>query len=124
MLESKFWRPWVRGHELRTRVVSADRKEFCLEQAGAGLEKVVADSLRRMPAAEAALTAWPLVCGSVVAERTRALDFAGGVLRVEVADAEWRRELQALAPRYVATINRYTSESVQKIEFVIASPSK
>jgi hypothetical protein len=100
-----------------------DRKEFCVEQAGAGLEKVVADSLRRMPAAEATLTAWPLVCGSVVAERTRALDFAGGILRVEVADAGWRRELQALAPRYVATINRYTIESVQKIEFVIASAS-
>jgi hypothetical protein len=100
-----------------------DRKEFCVEQAGAGLEKVVADSLRRMPAAEATLTAWPLVCGSVVAERTRALDFAGGILRVEVADAGWRRELQALAPHYVATINRYTIESVQKIEFVIASAS-
>jgi len=94
-----------------------------LEQAGAGLEKIVADSLRRMPVAEATLTAWPLVCGSAVAERTRALDFAGGVLRVEVSDAGWKRELQALAPRYVATINRYTSESVQKIEFVIASPT-
>ncbi len=72
------------------------------------MEKVVADSLRRMPAAEATLAAWPLVCGSAVAERTRALDFAEGVLRVEVADAGWRRELQALASRYVATINRYT----------------
>jgi hypothetical protein len=95
-----------------------------LEQVGAGLEKVVGDSLRRMPTAEAILTAWPLVCGSVVAERTRALDFAAGVLRVEVADAGWRRELLALAPRYVATINRYTAESVQRIEFVIASASK
>jgi Dna[CI] antecedent, DciA len=104
--------------------VNADRKDFCLEQAGAGLEKVVADSLRRMPVAEATLAAWPLVCGSAVAERTRALDFAGGVLRVEVADAGWRRELQGLAPRYVATINRYTSESVPKIEFVIACASK
>ncbi|MGA9977041.1 MAG: DUF721 domain-containing protein [Candidatus Sulfotelmatobacter sp.] len=98
--------------------------EFCLEQVGAGLEKVVADSLRRMPVAEATLTAWPLVCGSAVAERTRALDFIDGVLRVEVADAGWRRELQVLAPRYVATINRYTTESVQRIEFVIGSPSK
>jgi hypothetical protein len=74
-----------------------------------------------MPMADACLTAWPLVCGSTVAERTRALDFAEGVLRIEVADAGWRRELQALAPRYVAAINRYTTESVQRIEFVIAS---
>jgi hypothetical protein len=76
-----------------------------------------------MPVAEATLAAWPLVCGSGVAERTRALDFAEGVLRVEVADAGWRRELQALAPRYVAAINRYTTESVQRIEFVIAPQS-
>ena len=57
-----------------------------MEQAGTGLEKVVADSLRRMPVGEAITTAWPLVCGSAVAERTRALDFGDGVLRVEVAD--------------------------------------
>lgn len=71
--------------------------------------------------AEACLTAWPLVCGSAVAERTRALDFAAGLLRVEVVDAGWRRELQALAPRYVAAINRYTTEGVQRIEFVLAA---
>jgi Dna[CI] antecedent, DciA len=75
-----------------------------------------------MPVAEACLTAWPLVCGSAVAERTRALDFAGGILCVEVADYGWKRELQNLAPRYVAAINRYTTESVQRIEFVIAPP--
>ena len=83
---------------------------------------MVADSLRRMPSAEATLAAWPLVCGSAVAERSRALDFAAGVLRVEVADAGWKRELQSLSPRYVAMINRYTTESVQRIEFVILSP--
>lgn len=71
--------------------------------------------------AEATLAAWPLVCGSAVAERSRALDFAAGVLRIEVADTGWRQELQALAPRYVAMINRYTTESVQRIEFVIPS---
>ena len=91
-----------------------------MEQAGAGLEKVVADSLRRMPVSEAITTAWPLVCGSAVAERTRALDFAVGVLRVEVADVGWKRELQSLAPRYVAALNRYASESIQRIEFVVA----
>jgi len=64
--------------------------------------------------------AWPVVCGSAVAERTRALSFEAGVLRVQVADAGWKSELQSLAPRYVATINRYTTETVQKIEFVVA----
>jgi hypothetical protein len=93
-----------------------------LEQAGSGLEKIVAQSLRQAPADQAPLMAWPVVCGSAVSERTRALSFEAGVLRVEVADDGWKSELQALAPQYVATINRYTTETVQKIEFVVARP--
>jgi Dna[CI] antecedent DciA-like protein len=93
-----------------------------LEQAGAGLEKIVAESLRRLPPAEAPLMAWPLVCGSAVAERTLAVGFSGGILRVEVADAGWQRELQTLAPRYLAMINHYVRQSVRRIEFVVAQP--
>jgi predicted nucleic acid-binding Zn ribbon protein len=91
-----------------------------LEQAGAGLEKIVVDSLRRVPSTEAPLMAWPAVCGSAVAERSRAVSFSDGVLRVEVADAGWRHELQGLAPRYLAVINRYVRQTVTRIEFVIA----
>jgi Dna[CI] antecedent, DciA len=90
-----------------------------VEQAGRGLEKVVLGSLRRVPQGEAPLLAWPLVCGSAVAERTRALDFTGAALRVEVPDAGWKRELQSLAPRYLATLNRYAGQKVERIEFVI-----
>lgn len=91
-----------------------------MEQAGAGLEKIVAKSLRLAPRAEAPLMAWPVVCGSAVAERTRAVSFEDGVLRVEVAGPGWKAELQALAPRYVAVINRYTAEAVRRIDFVVS----
>ena len=91
-----------------------------MELAGSGLEKIVAQSLRLAPPEEAPLLAWPVVCGSAVAERTRALSFEGGVLRVEVAGLGWKAELQALAPRYLAMINRYTTEKVHRIEFVVA----
>jgi hypothetical protein len=90
-----------------------------LEQASAGLEKIVVGSLRRLPQAEVPPLAWPLVCGSAVAERTRALDFANAVLRVEVPDAGWKREMQSLAPRYLAAFNRYAGKQVERIEFVI-----
>jgi hypothetical protein len=92
-----------------------------MRPAGIGLEKMVARSLRKAPAGQAPLLAWPLACGSAVAERTRALNFADGILWVEVADAGWRKELQALAPRYVASLNRYVMENVARIEFVIAA---
>ncbi|HZW91411.1 MAG TPA: DciA family protein [Candidatus Eremiobacteraceae bacterium] len=90
-----------------------------MQQAGAGLERIVAGSLRRVPQAEAPLLAWPLVCGSVVAERTQATDFADAVLRVEVPDAGWKREMQNLAPRYLAALNRYAGQKVKRIEFLI-----
>jgi hypothetical protein len=90
-----------------------------VEQAGTGLGKIVSDSLRRVPQGDAPLLAWPLVCGSVVAERTRAVEFAEAVLRVEVPDAGWKREMQGLAPRYLAALNRYAGQKVERIEFVI-----
>jgi Dna[CI] antecedent DciA-like protein len=95
-----------------------------LQHAAAGLEKLVADSVRQAPASEGPLLAWPLVCGSAVAERTSALRFADGVLRVEVADAGWKAELQTLAPRYLAMINRYSAEAVHRIEFLVAGSEK
>jgi len=90
-----------------------------VEHAGVGLEKIVLGSMRRVPQGEAPLLAWPLVCGSAVAERTRALQFAHAVLRVEVPDAGWKREMQSLAPRYLAMLNRYSGHQIERIEFVI-----
>ncbi len=94
-----------------------------MELAGSDLERIVARSLQQVPPSQAPLMAWPVVCGSAVAERTNAVNFVDGVLRVEVPDPGWKSELQALAPRYVASINRYTSQVVRKIEFVVALSS-
>lgn len=90
-----------------------------MEHAGTGLEKIVSKGLRQAPPQEAPLLAWPVACGHTVAQRTQALDFAEGVLRVEVPDRGWRTELQALAPQYVAVMNRYVSSGVKRIEFVV-----
>lgn len=91
-----------------------------LEQVGAGLEKIVAGTIRRSPAGQGPLLAWALACGPAVATRTRAVAFAEGTLRVEVPDLGWRAELQALSPQYLAVINRCVAESVTRIEFVVA----
>lgn len=93
-----------------------------LQHAARSLERVVTKSLYRAPAEDAPMLAWPLACGPAVAERTRALDFAHGVLRVEVPDSGWRNELRSLAPRYLAEINRYVS--IERIEFVLPARFK
>ena len=89
-----------------------------VEPIAPSLEKIVASSLRRNPQADAAVMAWPLACGSTVAARTRAVEFCGGVLRVEVPDGAWRAELQHLASRYLAALNRYVA-GVSRVEFIL-----
>jgi predicted nucleic acid-binding Zn ribbon protein len=90
-----------------------------MQSAGSALEKIIASSVRKAPAGQGPLIAWALACGHGVSERTRAISFLDGVLRVEVPDKGWRTELQVLAPRYVAEINRYVGEAVTRIEFVL-----
>ncbi len=91
-----------------------------MEQAGLGIEKIVAASLRRAPAGLGPVLAWPVACGQAVAARTSALDFESGILTVEVPDAGWRAELRSLAPQYLAVINRYAGSGVRRIEFVVS----
>ena len=91
-----------------------------MDPIGSEIDKVVAASLRRAPADLGPVLAWPIACGATVAARTVALNFASGVLRVEVSDAGWRSELQSLAAQYLAVINRYSTAAVQRIEFVLA----
>ena len=90
-----------------------------MNRASAGLETIIAKALHCAPPRESAMLAWPVACGSAVADRTRPLSFSDGILYVEVADAGWRRELTNLAPRYVALINKYSATSVKRIEFVV-----
>ena len=74
-----------------------------MNRTSAGLETIIAKALHRAPASESPLLAWPVACGSAVAERTRALSFSVG----------------NLAPRYVALINKYSATPVERIEFVV-----
>lgn len=94
-----------------------------MQSAGDALEKIVACSVRKAPTGQGPLIAWSLACGHKVSARTLAVHFADGVLQVEVPDLGWRKELQALAPRYVAEINRYVTDTVKRIDFVV-KPSR
>ena len=89
-----------------------------MERAGTGLRKIVVDALSKAPAEEAAVLAWPLVCGTAVADKTKALELTEGVLRVEVPDAGWRNQLFGFLPHYLESLNRITNGKVERIEFV------
>lgn len=94
-----------------------------MDRAESYLEAVVSRALHLVPPDQSPLLAWPVACGSAVADRTRAMAFADGVLLVEVSDKGWQRELSALAPRYVASINKYSAVPVRRIEFMVKNSS-
>lgn len=90
-----------------------------MERAGTGLKKIVAQALSKAPPEEAAVLAWPLVCGTAVADKTRALALSEGVLQVQVPDAGWRNQLQGFVPHYLGALNRIAGGKVERIEFVL-----
>jgi hypothetical protein len=79
----------------------------------------MAEFLRKQPPHEAVLLAWPLLCGREVASRSQAVSLSDGTLTVEVADAEWRNQLQSFAPRYLSGYQELLGPQVQQIEFKV-----
>ena len=91
-----------------------------MEPVRTGLRNIMSELLRSRPAEEAVVLAWPLVCGKEVAARTRAVSFSEGNLIVEVADAAWRNQLAAFAPRYISGFAEIFGPLVSVLRFQIA----
>lgn len=91
-----------------------------MEHASAGLRKIMESQLRQCPPEEAAILAWPVVCGRKVATRTRAVEFAGGNLTVEVPNAAWQAQLATFIPRYVSGFAELIGPVVKEVRFKVA----
>lgn len=85
------------------------------------LEKILRDALRRAPREEAALWAWPLVCGAAVAEKTEAIACTGNRLRVLVPDETWRAQLQDFRGQYIAGLEKFIGVKLNGIDFEAAT---
>ena len=75
--------------------------------------------LRSCEPQDAPACAWPMVCGSSVAEKTEAAGFNAGTLTIIVPDKGWRTELADLAPRYVAELNKISPVQIKSLIFIV-----
>jgi len=91
-----------------------------MQHARETLRKIFADTVCSKAGDEAPLLAWPVVCGAVVAQKTRALTFVDGVLIVAVPDVAWRTQLQMMYQQYLAGLKQISGQQVQNISFVVA----
>ncbi|HLJ28729.1 MAG TPA: DUF721 domain-containing protein [Candidatus Angelobacter sp.] len=79
----------------------------------------MSDFLKTQPKEEAAVLAWPVVCGPEVASRTKAISFSEGRLTIEVPDANWRAQLAAFTPRYLSSFTELVGTLVTDVRFQV-----
>ena len=63
--------------------------------------------------------AWTVACGRAMAERGVITDYRDGVVRVEVGDPVWLRQMQALRGTLEREVARISGVKVQSIDFAM-----
>ena len=94
-----------------------------MQSARQDLHSLAARVLKGTNPEEAVMLAWPLACGSAVAERTQAVSFENGTLRVMVPDRGWQSQLQAFSAQYAQLLSRLTGTAVTHIRYERAAAS-
>jgi len=61
--------------------------------------------------------AWTVACGRAMAERGTVIGYADGVVRIEVSDTVWLRQMEALRGTLEREMSRISGVKVQAIEF-------
>lgn len=84
------------------------------------LNALAARVLKDAPAEEAVVLAWPLACGSTIAQRAQAFGYQDGILSVRVPDRSWQIQLEDFSPQYKAKIRGLTGITVKRIRYDLA----
>ncbi|HEX3570631.1 MAG TPA: DciA family protein [Acidobacteriaceae bacterium] len=79
----------------------------------------LARSLAGMGEQDRLAAAWTIACGRAMAERGVVSGYAEGVVRIEVSDSVWLRQMQALRGTLEREMARISGVKIQTIDFVI-----
>jgi Dna[CI] antecedent, DciA len=77
-------------------------------------------SLRGIRDEDRLAAAWTVACGKVMADRGTVVGYEAGVVRVEVADAVWLRQMNSLRGVLERDMARIAGLRVERIEFQLA----
>jgi len=61
--------------------------------------------------------AWTVACGRALAERGAVTEYVNGILRIEVADSVWLRQMESLRGTLERDMSRISGVKVERIEF-------
>jgi hypothetical protein len=86
-----------------------------------GMRDLLKGSLGRSLAAlsdeDRLAAAWPVVCGKAMAGRGTVVGYSGGVVRVEVEDGVWLRQLMSMRGQLSGEMARIAGVRVSEIHF-------
>jgi hypothetical protein len=60
---------------------------------------------------------WPVVCGKLMAERGTVMGYVDGVVRVQVEDGAWLRQLVSMRVQLAGEMTRIAGVRVSEIHF-------
>jgi len=83
------------------------------------LRGTLGKSLRGIADEDRMAAAWTVACGCAMADRGRVIGYAAGVLRIEVADQVWLKQMISLRGVLEREMARISGLAVKEIQFVL-----
>jgi hypothetical protein len=83
------------------------------------LRETLGRSLRGLNAEDRLAAAWTVACGAAMADRGRVAGYEAGVVRVEVANQAWLRQMISLRSVLARDMARVAELKVSEIHFVL-----
>jgi hypothetical protein len=81
-------------------------------------------SLRAMPDEDRLAAAWPVACGKALAERGAVVGYADGVIRVDVENNAWLRQMMSMQGQLAGEMGRIAGVGVRGIHFEVKGQRK
>jgi hypothetical protein len=81
------------------------------------LRGVLGRALQALEAEDRLAAAWPVACGKAMAERGTVVGYADGVVRVEVADEAWLRQMMSMRGQLTGAMAQISRVKVTEIHF-------
>jgi hypothetical protein len=91
-----------------------------------GMRELLKGSLRQtlgaLPDEDKLAAAWPVACGKAMAERGTIVGYADGVVRVQVENRVWLRQLTSMRGQLAGEMARIAGLRVSEIHFEMKRP--
>jgi predicted nucleic acid-binding Zn ribbon protein len=81
------------------------------------LKASLGESLGALSAEDRLAASWPVACGKAMAGRGTVMGYADGVVRVQVDDGAWLRQLMSMRAQLARELERIAGVPVREIHF-------